>query len=189
MPEFEGGFDAIVGNPPYVDIKGLPKIQVDYIFEHYACANNRINLFAAFIERGLKLCKRRGFRFSLIVPTALLTQSSYKALRSAIAAKYHVAAIARLPNESFGKAAGDVKVDTMIFVFDDNLKGDPSVEVVSYAGYDRIAAIAPDKAAVHTTVLQSTWVKDVDCVWSLNLPTVQSQLISKIELDTIPLEN
>ena len=27
-----GGFDAVMGNPPYVDIKGLPVADVKYVF-------------------------------------------------------------------------------------------------------------------------------------------------------------
>jgi hypothetical protein len=42
------GFDAVIGNPPYVDIKGMPGGDVDYLFGHFRCANNRINLFGCF---------------------------------------------------------------------------------------------------------------------------------------------
>ncbi|MBI1878421.1 MAG: N-6 DNA methylase [Chloroflexi bacterium] len=70
----DGGFDVVIGNPPYVDIKSLPNTDVTYIFSKYKTANNRINLFAGFIEKSLKLLKSSAFRFSMIVPTALLTQ-------------------------------------------------------------------------------------------------------------------
>jgi type I restriction-modification system DNA methylase subunit len=74
----DAGFDVIIGNPPYVDIKSLPDTDAQYIFEKFSFANNRINLFASFIERGLGLASAK-FRFSMIVPTALLSQDSYKA--------------------------------------------------------------------------------------------------------------
>jgi type I restriction-modification system DNA methylase subunit len=184
-----GGFDGMVGNPPYVDVKGLPPLQVRYIFEHFDCANNRINLFAAFIERGLKLCKKTGSRFSFIVPTALLTQDSYKALRKVIVQTRHVVTVARLPNESFGRAAGEVKVDTMILVIDDDLNSKSSVEVFTYAGYARIMEIDPNKATVHTIIPQSVWAEAPDCIWSLNLPANQMRLLSKIERNTVALED
>src|SRR5215211_6596529 len=110
------GFDAVIGNPPYVDIKSLPDMDVRYIFSAYPSASNRIKLFAAFIERSLTLTKSSRFRLSMIVPTALLTQDSYSVLRRAIVNKYQVNSVVRLPNESFGAAAGEVKVDTAIFV-------------------------------------------------------------------------
>ena len=52
----------------------------------------------------------------MIVPTALLSQDSYKGLRKCITDDHKIESLIRLPNESFGEAAGDVKVDTVIFV-------------------------------------------------------------------------
>ena len=49
----QGGFDCIIGNPPYVDIKNMKPVEVDYLFAHYKTADNRINLFAAFLRRVL----------------------------------------------------------------------------------------------------------------------------------------
>src|SRR6266513_1300869 len=76
-----GGFDAVIGNPPYVRVQGLPELEVKYIFATYRSANNRINLFAAFLERSLSIAKQSNFHMSMIVPTAVLTQESYKTLR------------------------------------------------------------------------------------------------------------
>ena len=47
----QGGFDAVIGNPPYVDIKGLPLFEVSYYFSKYSSSTNRINLFSFFIEK------------------------------------------------------------------------------------------------------------------------------------------
>src|SRR5690606_24890612 len=49
----KGGFDVIIGNPPYVDIKKLPKEDVKYYFSKYKTTENRINLYSIFIEKGL----------------------------------------------------------------------------------------------------------------------------------------
>ena len=116
LSEKNYGFDIVIGNPPYVDIKALPDNDVEYIFHTYPSANNRINLFAAFIEKSLDLINPLNFRFSMIVPTALLTQDSYGALRHKIINNYQIKSVIRLPNESFGSAAGDVKVDNAIIV-------------------------------------------------------------------------
>jgi N-6 DNA Methylase/Type I restriction enzyme R protein N terminus (HSDR_N)/Eco57I restriction-modification methylase len=101
-----GGFDVVMGNPPYVDIKALPADDVDYIFLKYPCANNRINLFAAFIEQALRVVRQKAFRFSMITPTALLTQESYSDLRKLVTDRFDICTVARLPNESFGASAG-----------------------------------------------------------------------------------
>lgn len=183
-----GGFDAIIGNPPYVDIKGLPEIEVRYLFKTFPCANNRINLFAVFMERSLALSKQSQFKHSMIIPTALLTQDSYRALRKKITDLYQISNVVRLPNESFGAAAGDVKVDTVIVVLGSKAKPSTPIQAVSYAGYDRISKIDPSKAHVCIEVSQSQWSLPEDYVWTLNTGGQQDAILAKMELDTTPLE-
>ncbi|WP_407971011.1 Eco57I restriction-modification methylase domain-containing protein [Burkholderia pyrrocinia] len=185
----EGGFDAVIGNPPYVDIKSLPQIEKNYIFGKYPCANNRINLFAAFMERTLAFCKPGGFSHGMIVPTALLTQESYRPLRKEIIQNRRVSKVVRLPNESFGASAGAVKVDTVIIVISQQLRKKESIEVVSYTGYDRIDSIDPAKAHVRTLVEQHQWSKPDDFIWSLNTGGSEDRILEKIEKHCEPLEN
>ena len=45
------GFDVVIANPPYRDIKGLDPELVDLLFRHFATTTNRINLYACFIVR------------------------------------------------------------------------------------------------------------------------------------------
>ena len=184
-----GGFDAVIGNPPYVDIKGLPKKDVEYIFKKYPSANNRINLFAAFIERSLSLLNSQSFRFSMIVPTALLSQKSYFTLRRKIIDNFQIKSLVRLPNESFGAAAGDVKVDTVIFVINQRETASSKVKIIGYAGYDRISEINPSIAQVNESVRQSSWAKSPDCVWSINTKEDDLTIINKCERNSIPLED
>lgn len=183
-----GGFDAVIGNPPYVDIKGLPETDVNYLFKNYPCSNNRINLFAAFIEKTLAVCKQSQFAHSMIVPTALLTQDSYRTLRKMIVDHYRISNVARLPNESFGTVAGAVKVDTAIFVFQEKNKNAPPIQVINYAGYERISAIDPSTSHACTSIPQKQWSEPNDYVWSLNTGSGENQLLKKIEGQTVPLE-
>lgn len=184
-----GGFDAIVGNPPYVDVKSLSETYVRYVFSKYAASNNRINLFAAFIERGLALCKQTAFRFSMIVPSAILTQDSYQGLRKKILSNCWVDTIVRLPNESFGMAAGDVKVDTVILVLTQPKSSEEDTAILSYSGYERISTIDPRTAHVRANINQTTWAKSSDCVWSLNLVGKEEAILDKCERDSIPLDS
>jgi len=184
-----GGFDAVIGNPPYVDIKTLPELEVEYIFATYPSANNRINLFAAFLERSLSLVKTSTFRMSMIVPTAVLTQASYKALRKTIIDAYDIANTVRIPNESFGAAAGNVKVDTVILVFEPKSKEAGSIEVVSYAGYQRITKIDPAKAHVHVTIPRQAWAQPDDFIWALNLGSAEDAILRKCENGSVRLED
>lgn len=124
----------------------------------------------------------------MIVPTALLTQESYRALRKMIVDHYQITNVVRLPNESFGAVAGAVKVDTAIFVFQKQDKKSPPIEVVNYAGYERISVIDPSTSHFCAAVPQKQWSEPGDYVWSLNTGTGENQILRKIEDCTSPLE-
>jgi len=184
-----GGFDAVIGNPPYIDIKTLPDTDVEYIFRKYPSSNNRINSFAAFIEKSLQLVRSTRFRFSMIVPAALLTQDSYSDLRRYIVQKFRICTVVRLPNESFGAAAGDVKVDTVIVVLSEKTHHESSITVVSYAGYDRITRIDPATAKIAGQIPLKSWATTKDCIWALNITEAEQGILQKCTSNTVPLED
>lgn len=68
-----GGFDAIVGNPPYVDSEWMTKhlsMTREYCVGHYESASGNWDIFCVFVERTIAVCKSAG-RISLIVPNKL----------------------------------------------------------------------------------------------------------------------
>lgn len=184
----DGGFDAVIGNPPYVDIKGMPTPEVEFIFSEFTFSNNRINLFAAFIEKSLQITKQNHFRFSMIVPTALLTQDSYQALRKGIVERFRLRSVVRMPNESFGSVAGEVKVDTVIVVIGEPSDDCQPISVIAYRGYDRITEINPATAQICNEVSQGSWAKNADCVWTLDQNSNQQDILAKCERNSVPLE-
>ena len=62
-----GGFDAIIGNPPYVRIQGFPRKQVKYLTRHYSSATGNCDVYVSFVERSYMLIKSGG-RVGYIVP-------------------------------------------------------------------------------------------------------------------------
>ncbi|MFQ5951684.1 MAG: Eco57I restriction-modification methylase domain-containing protein, partial [Candidatus Geothermarchaeales archaeon] len=65
----DSGFDAIVGNPPYVRIyRGqIPEEETAYYTSTYVAAHMKFDLYVLFMELGLGLLTKDGF-FSMIVP-------------------------------------------------------------------------------------------------------------------------
>ena len=61
----QGGFDAVIGNPPYVRQEGLGEFKA-YFQKHYKVYHGVADLYAYFIERGVSLLRPRGL-FSYIV--------------------------------------------------------------------------------------------------------------------------
>src|SRR4030066_1736277 len=61
----KGGFDVVIGNPPYVRQEMLGEFK-DYFQKHYEVYHGVADLYAYFIERGISLLKNGGL-FSYIV--------------------------------------------------------------------------------------------------------------------------
>ncbi|HIJ06840.1 MAG: Type IIS restriction enzyme Eco57I [Methanomicrobiales archaeon 53_19] len=74
-----GGFDAVIGNPPYVR-QELLKGQKDYFKNQYAVYAGTADLYAYFIEKGISLLGKRG-RFSYIVANKWMRANYGKPLR------------------------------------------------------------------------------------------------------------
>lgn len=183
----QGGFDCIIGNPPYVDLKDFPEQELSYIFKTYECADNRVNLFVTFLEKSFALLQRSGGYFSMIVPTAVLTQTSYTALRKKILDEVSLIDLARLPNEPFGSAAGEVKVDAVIVTWSSPKKTNVPTNLIAYRGYERISSIAATTAHVNGELSMSKVVNGPDFVWPVNTTDSQSAILRKIEQRGEPL--
>jgi adenine-specific DNA-methyltransferase len=84
--EYEGGFDAIVGNPPYVRIQGFPRPQLDYFSKHYAAATGNFDLYVNFIERAYTLLGKGGL-LGQIVPNKFFKTDYGQGLRQFISTK------------------------------------------------------------------------------------------------------
>ena len=81
-----GGFDVVIGNPPYVDSENMTQKNRAYretLSEIYDTAAGNWDLFVPFIERGVGLLDK-GF-LAFIVPNKLLSQPYAKRIRGLLA--------------------------------------------------------------------------------------------------------
>ena len=75
----DGGFDVVVGNPPYVRQELLGQLK-EYLSANYASYHGMADLYVYFYERGLSLLKPGG-RLSFIVTNKWIKAGYGKALR------------------------------------------------------------------------------------------------------------
>jgi hypothetical protein len=75
-----GGFDIVIGNPPYVRME-LIKAFKPYLEKHYAVADDRTDLYAYFFERGVGLLKDGG-RLGYISSSTFFRTGSGENLRT-----------------------------------------------------------------------------------------------------------
>lgn len=79
----KGGFDIVVGNPPYLNIQGLTGFhneQVNYLSEKYMSASNKYDLYVLFLEKAHKLLKDGG-RVGFIIPHKFINAEFGKGIR------------------------------------------------------------------------------------------------------------
>ena len=80
-----GGFDAVIGNPPYVRQESL-KDQKEYYQSRYAVYQGTADLYAYFIEKGISLLRPGGI-FSYIVANKWMRANYGKPLRKFLLTK------------------------------------------------------------------------------------------------------
>jgi type I restriction-modification system DNA methylase subunit len=91
-----GGFDAVIGNPPYVRIQAL-KEWAPIEVEHYKTAfksasKGNYDIYVVFVERGLSLLNKGG-RLAFILPHKFFNAQYGEPLRELIARGKHLAEV------------------------------------------------------------------------------------------------
>ncbi|MGB3479989.1 MAG: Eco57I restriction-modification methylase domain-containing protein, partial [bacterium] len=78
-----GGFDCVVGNPPYVRIQNLDKQQMNY-FRGYRTAIGNYDIYCLFVEKGFNLLNQNGV-LSFILPHRFFKTDYGEGLRNFLA--------------------------------------------------------------------------------------------------------
>ena len=112
-----GGFDAVVGNPPWLMAGYYVKPSLPYFRTHYQSATGKFDLYYLFLERALRVLAPTG-RVGMIVPNKFFYTRAATNLRGALSAGRRLEAIADFGQEqvfsratnyscilSFGRAA------------------------------------------------------------------------------------
>ncbi len=107
-----GGFDAIVGNPPYVRPHHLTPKMKTLLWARYKTFVAKSDLYSCFMERGLNLTRADGY-FGFIVPHTWTSLESFTAIRKFIIQNALVRKLVQLPKKVFA----DATVETCIFIF------------------------------------------------------------------------
>jgi len=82
----QGGFDVIIGNPPYVVLESSDS-QLPFLKDRYeSSAGGKVNLYKAFIERGYLLLKEDGY-LGFICPSNYLSSADSEVLRKLLLEK------------------------------------------------------------------------------------------------------
>jgi type I restriction-modification system DNA methylase subunit len=88
-----GGFDCVIGNPPYVRIQHMKEwapVEVEYYKDHYKSASSgNYDIYVVFVEKGLSVLNQAG-KLGFILPHKFFNAKYGEPLRSAIAQGKHL---------------------------------------------------------------------------------------------------
>ena len=108
----KGGFDVIIGNPPYVFARdNFRQEEKDFFVSKYVSAKYQINTYLLFIEKSVHLIKDHGI-YGLIIPNSWLMMYSGEGLRKFLLESNKINQIINLAGFSFETA----NVETVILL-------------------------------------------------------------------------
>ena len=90
LHEFEGKFDVVIGNPPYIRFDNIAAAKQRAYKSRYVTFSERCDIYVPFFERSLSLLSQKGV-FSFICTNRFVRSSYGKRLRRMISDSFHVA--------------------------------------------------------------------------------------------------
>ncbi|WP_026726027.1 Eco57I restriction-modification methylase domain-containing protein [Flavobacterium sasangense] len=122
----KGGFDVIIGNPPYVVyIKSIVgNSTIDYIIKNYKCAEYNPNTYALFTELGTKILKTNGF-LGFIIPNSWMQNKYFSNMRDFVYG-LQVNEIVYLKNTAFQEI-----VETVVLIFENRIRISEKIKLTS----------------------------------------------------------
>ncbi len=105
----KGGFDCVIGNPPYVRSRNIPRNDKTYYMGHFFSASRLLDTYYLFLEKGIELLHDSG-RLSFIIPNGILTNKDSEKIRRFIVENTCIEIIVDLKEGVFKNAAVDTSI-------------------------------------------------------------------------------
>lgn len=170
------GFDIVIGNPPYVQIKQIPEEDKPYYTKNFKFATGRFNLFYFFIEITEKFTDKNGIS-SYIVPDRLLLNTQCQELRNWL---LHQQTIIEL--DSFDESVFDSAVVDSIILFYKNIKN-ATIDILAKPNVSVSEINFAERIRIPNSYFTNSPNKQFDLGYSLG----KSDLVEKIRVNTKPL--
>ena len=165
------GFDAVIGNPPYLFITEVPEEMREYYQNRYSTVEYRFDLYGAFVEKSLRELLQTEGRFGFIIPHTLLSNDSFRKLRVLLATESRLFQILDFGPGVFKNA----KNETMLLFFEKHSPSSKSRIRVKRAVPKFWPELVEDFEAP-----QDSWAKSNGSAWLVHVNGRQQSLIARM---------
>lgn len=156
------GFDIVIGNPPYVSVKGISVADKERFRRIFRSAQGRFNLFTLMIEKGKSVLKPKGI-LTYIQPEGLFTNVEYRHIRKILVEEGRIQKVVL-----FDKRVFEAAVDTAILLYS-NAK-ESSNQILVYKNLSQFIIS-----------LNSDEIKGDEYLIQVSLNESNKQIIAKLE--------
>jgi len=168
-----GGFDIIIGNPPYVGIEDIEWATRRYYETVFISAKGRFDLYSLFIERSLSIRKPNSL-FGFIIPAKFLNNKQFSTTRQLISSKNNID-IVLVDDKVFEEASVN---SVIIFSFPQTGNG-------RYRAYK----INNKDLKLISESTMGDILNSRESVFRIEISEILDLLIRKIEVDTIKVKD
>jgi hypothetical protein len=133
----DSGFDAVIGNPPYVRSRNLPDARGEFYREEYRSAEGAYDVYVPFLERAAAL----GARNSFIVPNRWTTTDYGETIRELLIDEY---SLTELVDLSHLDVFPDADIYPLIVSYSPEEGADPAGPTVRHVNDPAIVENATD---------------------------------------------
>lgn len=175
----QGGFDIVIGNPPYVNVEKVdPYIKAN--IKSFKTAYQKFDLYVLFYEIGLNLLKQDGI-LSFITSNKFLSQAYGLLLRQEFL-KHSISHIINFNYDVFSSAT--VRTCIMQIVNNKHEKG--TIKVIDV---NNVADKYKFSRQLYTEIEQSVFLTTEDNNFRINLSVDKTKCLSKIKENSLSLSD
>jgi type I restriction-modification system DNA methylase subunit len=171
----KGGFDVVIGNPPYVPAEYISEFDKRFLELNYTSAFGRINLYPIFYEKAIQLGHKNS-RIGFITPYTILKNQYYVEARRNILERTFIETIIDFKGTI---VFADAAVDSIIMILKNSDSKNNLIKVI-----DRVGNLASGEFRINK-VDQTAFLSKTDLSFELNQRGINTE---KFSYDTQPLE-
>ncbi len=172
----KGGFDIIIGNPPYLNTKRgfASETKVNsYLKKEYKTAIGQFDAYSIFIERAMRLLQEKGL-WGFIIPKPILTNENMNVLRKIILDNGSITNIG-----DFGTPFEDANVEAVVLCHSLEKIIDNKIKILLYK----------DGKTCESELEQNIFLSTPNFSFTLKTNSKVETLLRKIETDKIQFKN